>query len=151
VKAQCEAFRPHGDDVTTRLSRACDRRPSNLRRHELGLYLPSSFEGEEVAPALPQVGTYLTYSELTHREPIPETEIIGQLERMSAADCLLALAHIGTRMFAGANRGLPAAFSTTWSITLSETARSGKSSTRSSETRGGQRSSACSSSYTSPA
>jgi hypothetical protein len=80
--------------------------PSHFRRHELGFFLPPSVEPEAVPPAPSHVGTYLTYSELTDREPIPETEIIARLERMSAADCLLSLAQIGTRLFAGGNRGI---------------------------------------------
>jgi urease accessory protein UreF len=77
-----------------------------FRRHELGLYLPPSVEREAVSTSLPYVGTYLTYNELTGRAPIPEEEIIGRLEKMSAADCLLALAQLGARLFAGGSRGI---------------------------------------------
>ena len=35
-----------------------------------------------------------------------EIGIIDHLKKMSAADCLLALADIGMRLFAGENRGL---------------------------------------------
>ena len=54
---------------------------------------------------LANVGTYLTYSELTGNEPLAESDIVARLELMSAADCLLALAQLGTRLFAGGNRG----------------------------------------------
>jgi hypothetical protein len=82
--------------------------PSSLhfRQHELGLYLPPSVEREAASTSLPYVGTYLTYSELTGNEPMPESDIIARLEKMSAADCLLALAHLGTRLFASGNRGI---------------------------------------------
>jgi hypothetical protein len=52
------------------------------------------------------VGTYLTYSELTDRAPMSESEIIEHLGMMSAADCLLAIADLSVRLFAGENRGL---------------------------------------------
>jgi hypothetical protein len=83
-----------------------DRPPQGRRRHELGLYLPRSamLEGDPVG--LPHVGTYLTYSELTSRAPMSESEIIGQLKKMSAADCLLALADLSVRLFASENWGL---------------------------------------------
>ena len=76
------------------------------RRHELGLYLPRSVSLEAAPDEVPHVGTYLTYSELTRNAPMSEIEIIDQLKKMSAADCLLALADIGVRLFAGENRGL---------------------------------------------
>jgi len=83
-----------------------DSDPSSLSRHELGFYLPSTIQSTAGPPLLPYVRTYLTYSELTDGEPMPETEIIAQLKRMSAADCLLALAQLGTRLFAGDDQGI---------------------------------------------
>ena len=81
--------------------------PSQFRRHELGIFLPPSVDVDQAERALlPHMGTYLTYSELTGREPLAETEIIARLERMSAADCLLALALIGTRLVAGGDRNI---------------------------------------------
>jgi hypothetical protein len=61
-----------------------------------------------VPAGLVNVGTYLTDSELTGNEPMAERDIIARLERMSAADCLLALAQLGTRMIglAPLRRGL---------------------------------------------
>jgi hypothetical protein len=78
--------------------------PWYCRRHELGLFLPPSIKTDE--PVLPYVGTYLTYSELTNRAPLPEREIVARLGEMSAADCLLALAQVGTQLFAGGDRGI---------------------------------------------
>lgn len=83
-----------------------DRPPQLPRRHELGLYLPRSARLESAPVDLPYVGTYLTYGELTDRAPMSESEIIGQLRKMSAADCLLAIADLSVRLFAGENRGL---------------------------------------------
>lgn len=83
-----------------------DRRSESPRQHELGLYLPRSATLEVAPVGVPHVGTYLTYSELTDRAPMSESEIIGQLKKMSAADCLLAIADLSVRLFAGENRGL---------------------------------------------
>jgi hypothetical protein len=61
--------------------------------------LPPSAAAQAPAPAgLANVGTYLTYSELTGNEPLAERHIVARLELMSAADCLLALAQLGTRL-----------------------------------------------------
>jgi hypothetical protein len=79
---------------------------SDFRRHELGLYLPASSEIEARPIRLPHVGTYLTYSELTGNPPLSENEIIERLRRLSAADCLLALAQLNTRLFAGGHPGI---------------------------------------------
>jgi hypothetical protein len=88
---------------------AFDRRSQRLRRNALGLYLPHSARLEAAPAGIPDVGTYLTYSELTRRAPMSESEIIAQLKKMSAADCLLAIADIGVRLFAAENRGLDGA------------------------------------------
>ena len=77
----------------------------HFRQHELGLYLPTSVEPEAEPTTLPYVGTYLTYSELTDREPLAQSDLIARLETMSAGDCLLALAHVSTRLFSDGNRG----------------------------------------------
>jgi hypothetical protein len=51
------------------------------------------------APAPLKPGIYPTYLELTGRA-ITEEQIIARLARLSASDCLWALAHAGTRLFA---------------------------------------------------
>jgi hypothetical protein len=82
-----------------------------MRRHELGFFVPPSVQAD-AEPALSHVGTYLTYSEVTDREPIPQSEIIARVERMSAADCFLALSQIGTRCSPAATGESRVAFKT---------------------------------------
>ena len=82
--------------------------PSNQRfhRHELGLWVPASASSEPTGPTLPYVGTYLTYSELVQGPSLSEGEIVVHLRKMAAADCLLALADLSARLFAGGGRGI---------------------------------------------
>lgn len=123
--------------------------PSQFRRHELGIFLPPSVDVDQAERALlPHMGTYLTYSELTGREPLAETEIIARLERMSAADCLLALALIGTRLVAGGDRNINDDLQGELVDQVVGDGPLGGAYTRSSQTRGGLRSSASSSWFT---
>jgi hypothetical protein len=79
--------------------------PRRFQQHELGLLLPLS--SSTVRPPEParHVGTYLTYGELTSGPLMSERGVVERLTRLSAADCMFVLALLGTRLFAGQNRG----------------------------------------------
>jgi hypothetical protein len=66
---------------------------SRFRRHELGFFLPPSVELEPAASPVGHVATYLTYRDLMDSTPPSRSELVDWLNSMSAADCLLQLAH----------------------------------------------------------
>lgn len=76
--------------------------PGNARpsKEALGIWLPAASLRE---PTVPDYGfrTYLTYSEFAGTDPLPEDEIVARIERLSASDCLLAIAQLSTRLFQG--------------------------------------------------
>ena len=78
--------------------------PPDPHRHALGLILPASADPVREAAAPANVGTYLTYAELTQRPSLTESEIVALLETMSAADCLLSLAQLSAQLFARGSR-----------------------------------------------
>ncbi len=70
--------------------------PRGFVEHELGLLVPA---GQVAATRPLSAGVYATYEELTGL-PIRHEDIVGRLGKLSAADCLWALAHASTRLFA---------------------------------------------------
>jgi len=76
------------------------------QRHELGLYLPPTTDGEDdyIERRLKHVGAYLTYTELTQALGKPQTmtegALITHLRRLSAADCMASLGFIASKMYA---------------------------------------------------
>lgn len=75
------------------------------QRHELGLYLPPTADGEDdyVERRLKDVGAYLTYTELTQALGRPQTmteeALIAHLRHLSAADCMASLGFIASKMY----------------------------------------------------
>jgi hypothetical protein len=82
-----------------------DLTSQRFRRHELGLLLPLSNSTVRPVERFQHVGTYLTYRELTSGSSMSERGVVERLARLSAADCMFVLALLGTRLFAGENRG----------------------------------------------
>ncbi len=66
-------------------------------QHELGLLVPVS-----ASAALEglSAGVYPTYRELTGGPAIGEADVVERLRKLSAADCLWAIAHLNTRLAA---------------------------------------------------
>jgi hypothetical protein len=73
--------------------------PRGFARHELGILLPATGERADAAPAL-EANVYLSYPDLTGGDALREPEIVERLRRLSAADCLWAIAHLSTRLAA---------------------------------------------------
>jgi hypothetical protein len=75
------------------------------RRHELGLFLPPTVNGEDDRDEqrLKHVGAYFTYTELTQALGRPQTmteeALVTRLRRLSAADCMLSLGFIASTMY----------------------------------------------------
>lgn len=75
------------------------------RRHELGLYLPPTVDGDgdHVEQRLKHIGAYLTYTELTQSLGRPHTmteeALIARLRQLSAADCMASLGFIAAKMY----------------------------------------------------
>jgi hypothetical protein len=78
--------------------------PSAFRLHELGLFLPPAAAAAADEPLARFTRTYLTYAELTGHPPLDEDQLVARLQRMSSADCLMALAQVGARLFVGGSR-----------------------------------------------
>lgn len=76
------------------------------RRHELGLFLPPTVNGEDGRNEqhLKHVGAYFTYAELTQALGRPQTmteeALVARLRRLSAADCMAHLGFIASTMYA---------------------------------------------------
>lgn len=71
--------------------------PRGFVEHELGLLVPA---GQVAGTRQPlNAGIYVTYQELTGIV-IRQEDIVDRLGKLSAADCLWALAHASTRLFA---------------------------------------------------
>ncbi len=71
--------------------------PRGFLEHELGFFVPAGSPRAATRPL--NASVYPTYKELTGRE-ISRDDVVERLSRLSAADCLWALAHASTRLFA---------------------------------------------------
>jgi hypothetical protein len=71
--------------------------PRGFVEHELGLLVPAGQAAGTTQPL--NAGVYATYRELTG-VAIRQEDIVDRLGKLSAADCLWALAHASTRLFA---------------------------------------------------
>jgi hypothetical protein len=72
-------------------------------RHELGLLIPAGAGARrDLEPGVPNAGRYATASELTGARPVREKDLAARLGGLSTADCLVAIAHLSTRLFAQA-------------------------------------------------
>lgn len=74
------------------------RLPFRFGHHELGLLVPIARQPE--SPVLPNASVYLSHRDLPGAEPLHESDLVGSLRKLSAADCLWAIAHLNTRLFA---------------------------------------------------
>jgi hypothetical protein len=68
--------------------------------HELGLLIPAFARFHSEAPAVPNADRYVTASELNGTQPVREQDIAARLRGLSVADCLVAIAHLSTRLYA---------------------------------------------------
>lgn len=71
---------------------------SRFTLHELGLLVPATGEQVDVAPPLDAV-VYLSHRDLTG-DVLHEPDLVELLRQLSAADCLLWIAHLSTRLAA---------------------------------------------------
>jgi hypothetical protein len=69
-------------------------------RHELGLLIPATAGARPELPGVPNADRYVTASELTGAPAVREQDLAARLGGLSAADCLVAIAHLSTRLFA---------------------------------------------------
>jgi hypothetical protein len=69
-------------------------------RHELGLLIPATAGTRPEPPVVPNADRYVTASELNGTPPVREEDLAARLRGLSAADCLVAIAHLSTRLFA---------------------------------------------------
>lgn len=74
-----------------------DRPPHGFGRHELGILVP--IVAESAKPPLPDAGVYPTYRELSGGETLGQSDVVEALRKLSAADCLWAIANINTQLF----------------------------------------------------
>ena len=71
--------------------------PRGFVEHELGLLVPAGQAAAKTQPL--NAGVYATYEDLTG-VTISRDDIVERLGKLSAADCLWAIAHASTRLFA---------------------------------------------------
>jgi hypothetical protein len=77
---------------------ASNRLPFAFTQHELGFLVPP-LDSPPAAEAT-NASIYLTHHELTGGAAIREADLAERLRKLSAADCLWAIAHLNTRLFA---------------------------------------------------
>ncbi len=73
--------------------------PRGFARHELGILVPATEARADPVPDL-EATVYLSYLDLTGGVALREPDIVERLRRLSAADCLWAIAHLSTRLAA---------------------------------------------------
>jgi hypothetical protein len=73
--------------------------PYGFARHELGILVPATVERADVGPAL-NASVYLSHRDLTGKDTLREPDLVERLSKLSAADCLWAIARLSTRLAA---------------------------------------------------
>jgi hypothetical protein len=73
--------------------------PRGFALHELGVLVPATAERTNTVPVL-NASVYLSHRDLTGEDVLREADLVEWLRKLSAADCLWAIAHLSTRLAA---------------------------------------------------